>query len=79
MTLTSIVDLLPILRISILYKQGLFDILPGIRARGNNRAVASRQVDISQAAANFAVFLCLPICLFFASVSPPATNIFLVN
>ena len=33
----------------------MFDILPGLKARGNNRAVAPRRVDISQAAATLAV------------------------
>ena len=31
------------------------DILPGLKALGNNRAVAPRRVDISQAAATLAV------------------------
>ena len=31
------------------------DILPGLKALGNNRAVAPRWVDISQAAATLAV------------------------
>ena len=33
----------------------LIDILPGLKALGNNRAVAPRRVDISQAAATLAV------------------------
>ncbi|MCL2931737.1 MAG: hypothetical protein MGG11_05445 [Trichodesmium sp. MAG_R03] len=34
-----------------------FDILPGLKALGNNRAVAPRRVDISQTAATLAVVL----------------------
>ena len=53
------------------------DILPGLKAPGNNRALAPRRVDISQAAVTLAVVLCLPTCPFKVSVCPPATNIFL--
>ena len=57
----------------------IVDILPGLKAPGNNRAVAPRRVDVSQAAATLAVVLHLPPRPFKVSVSPPATNIFLVN
>ena len=53
-----------------------FDILPGLKALGNNRAVAPMRVDVSQAAATLAVFLHLPPRPFFVSECPPATNIF---
>ena len=59
------------------YIRTIVDILPGLKALGNNRALAPRWVDISQAAATLAVVLCWPPCPFFVSVGPPATNIFL--
>ena len=61
------------------FHEAVIDILPGLKALGNNRAVAPMQVDVSQAAATLAVVLHLPTRPFFVSVSPPATNIFLVN
>ena len=57
----------------------MIDILPGLKALGNNRAVAPMRVDVSQAAATLAVVLHLPPRPFKVSDSPPATNIFLVN
>ncbi|MCL2923969.1 MAG: hypothetical protein MGF17_04885 [Trichodesmium sp. MAG_R04] len=53
------------------------DILPGLKARRNNRALPPRRVDIPQAAATLAVVLCLPTCPFKVSDCLPATNIFL--
>ena len=58
------------------YIRTIVDILPGLKALGNNRALAPRWVDISQAAATLAVVLCWPTCRLFVSVCPPATNIF---
>ena len=55
------------------------DILLGLKAWGNNRALAPQRVDVSQAAATLAVVLHLPTHPFFVWDRLPATNIFLVN
>ena len=54
------------------------DILLGLKAWGNTRALAPQRVDLSQAAATLADILHLPTVRFFVSACPPPTNIYLI-